>query len=463
MRRERISRRAFLGTTLVAGASLAVTPKLLKAADRKGEESLNMKLLGHHDLGGRDGAGKGGEGMAMATTADGRRIIYVAQESGPGCFSVIDVTDPKSPHLVKQFNVPTPDVRCNSLDLSGQLLVVAYEVRTPGLKPAGITLFDISDAANPVQIGFFDTSGPHSRGVHHVWFVDGRYAYIATGAADFVPTHRNDDEFLMIVDLSDPSYPTEVGRWWYPGTREGDPVPPPPRNPRFDTGYRLHNVDVHAERPDRAYLGYIDGGLVILDLSDPSRPEPLFVGHYDPPATVGFTHTVVPLFSRDLLVISSEAIRDLCEDAPKRIWTWDMGEETRPSPIMSMPDPGNISELCRRGGRFGAHNLWENRPGKLAFHTDRFALGSFFNGGVRLYDISDEDEPKEVAYHIPRAPADSPAGAIQINHIYWDELGIVYGVDRLAGGLYTFEIDREVLEKESSSRPAITPVALGRR
>jgi hypothetical protein len=110
-----------------------------------------------------------------------------------------------------------------------------------------------------------------------------------------------------------------------------------------------------------------------------------------------------------------------------------------------MPEPGNIAQLCLRGGRFGAHNLWENRPGKLAFHSERFALGSFFNGGVRLYDISDPANPAEVAYHVPRAPAGSPAGAIQINHIYWDELGIVYGVDRLAGGLYTFEIEPELL------------------
>jgi hypothetical protein len=64
---------------------------------------------------------------------------------------------------------------------------------------------------------------------------------------------------------------------------------------------------------------------------------------------------------------------------------------------------------------------------------------------VRLYDISDPAHPVEVAYHVPTAPVGSPAGAIQINHIYWDELGIVYGVDRHAGGLYTFAIEPELL------------------
>jgi hypothetical protein len=418
---------------------------LLSAAQQGGGESLNMELLGHHDLGGRESGGKCGEGLAMAATEDGRRIMYVAQESGPGCFSVVDVTDPSSPELVTQINVPTPDVRCNSLDLSDDILVIAHEVRTAGLKPAGMRIFDISDPTSPVEVGFFDTSGPKSRGVHHVWFVDGRYAYIATGASDFVPNRPTDDQFLMIVDLKDPSNPKEVGRWWYPGTRQGDSEPVPPRNPRFDTGYRLHNVDVHSERPDRAYIGYIDGGVAILDISDLSRPTPIFVGQYDPPATVGFTHTVVPLFSRDLLLVSSESVRDFCQDAPKEIWTWDLQDEAHPFPIARVPDPANRDQLCQRGGRFGAHNLWENRRGKLAFFSEHFALGSFFNGGVRLYDISDPAHPVEVAYHVPPAPVGSPAGAIQINHIYWDELGIVYGVDRHAGGLYTFAIEPELL------------------
>jgi hypothetical protein len=250
-----MSRRTFLGGALVGGASLAVSTPLLGSAARSADQSLNMKLLGHHDLGGRDGAGKGGEGFAMTTTEDGRRIMYVAQESGPGCFSVVDVTDPSSPELVAQFDVPNPDVRCNSLDLSGDILVIAHEARTAGLKPAGIRIFDVSDPASPVEVGFFDTSGAHSRGAHHVWFVAGHHAFIATGASDFVPNRPNDDQFLMIVDLKDPSNPKEVGRWWYPGTRQGDSEAVPPRNPRFDTGYRLHNVNVHPERPGRAYVG----------------------------------------------------------------------------------------------------------------------------------------------------------------------------------------------------------------
>ena len=58
---------------------------------------------------------------------------------------------------------------------------------------------------HPKKLSHFDTSGPHSRGVHFVWFTDGRYAYLSTGARDFTPHNPSDDQFLMIVDVSRPA------------------------------------------------------------------------------------------------------------------------------------------------------------------------------------------------------------------------------------------------------------------
>jgi hypothetical protein len=319
--------------------------------------------------------------------------------------------------------------------------VVANQVAQAGQQPAGLRLYDVGDPANPTQLGFFDTSGPNSRGVHHVWFVDGHYAYLSTGSADFTPTNPNDDQFPMIVDVSNPRNPHEVGRWWYPGTRVGDAVPPPARNPALDSGYRSHNIDVYPDHANRAYVGYIDGGVVILDVSDKQHPVAVSVGRFDPPASVGFTHTVLPFFSRDLLIVSNEETTDKCAEAQKRVWTWDATSEQAPKPIFPLPLPANADQLCMAGGRFGAHNLWENRPGPLAFHSERLVLGSFFNGGVRLYDTCDPSEPVELASYVPPAPPGSSAGTIQFNHVYLDERGIGYAVDRLAGGLYSFKVD----------------------
>jgi hypothetical protein len=420
-----------IAATLAAGACTGAV---------QSQGGARLQPQGHIDLGGPQGGGKGGEGIALMTSG-GKRYLFTAAESGPNCFSVVDVTAPGRPELVKQVDVPSPAVRCNSLDLSGHVLAVAHQVAQVGQRPAGLRLYDVSDPATPRELSFFDTSGQRSRGAHFVRFVDGRYAYISTGFADFTPVNPNDDQFLMIVDVSDPQRPHEAGRWWYPGTRQGDSAPPVPRNPTLDTGYRMHNVDVFPDHPNRAYLGYIDGGVVILDISDVQHPQAVSVGKFDPPASVGFTHTVVPFFSRNLLIVSNEETTDRCAEAQKRVWAWSAAQEQSPRPIAPMPLPADADRLCQAGGRFGAHNLWENRPGGLAFHSDRLVLGSFFNGGVRLYDTCDPSRPKELAAYVPPAPPGAPAGTVQINHVYWDERGTGYAVDRFGGGLYTFKVD----------------------
>jgi hypothetical protein len=190
--------------------------------------SHNMKLLAHHELAGFGGLG---EGMAMQQTSDGRRIMWLAHESAPKNFSGVDVTDPRNPKLIVQTDLPHMKLRSNSLDVVGDTMVVAYQASSVGIKPAGIDIFDISKPETPRLISHFDCSGPHSRGVHAVWFVDGRYVHMSSGAPDFQPRNPLDDQFYRVIDLANPSKPQEVGRWWYPGTREGDAAPPPARLP----------------------------------------------------------------------------------------------------------------------------------------------------------------------------------------------------------------------------------------
>jgi hypothetical protein len=58
-----------------------------------------------------------------------------------------------------------------------------------------------------------------------------------------------------------------------PGTREGDEAPQPPRVSPFDSGFRLHTPLVLTDRPDRLYAGWIDGGIIILDIADKAKPK----------------------------------------------------------------------------------------------------------------------------------------------------------------------------------------------
>jgi hypothetical protein len=397
-------------------------------------EARNLSLLAHHEL---DGAGNGGEGMVIQLARNGRRILWVAHESAPTNFTGIDVTDPRKPSIVVQTKLPHERMRSNSLDLAGDLLVVAYQTSSPGLQPAGFEIFDVSDPLSPRSVTLFDASGPTSRGVHHLWFVDGNYVHVASGAPDFTPRNRKDDQFYRIIDVRTPTRPSEVGRWWLPGTRDGDPEPPPVRHPKFDAGFRAHNTNVYPRRPDRAYIGYLDGGAIVLDVSDMAHPRLISRWDYHPPFP-GFTHTVLPLFEPGLLIVSDESTTDGAVDWPKLVWVVDAREETNLVPVSSCPLP--LEAHASRGGRFGAHNLHENRPAPGSWINERVVVGSFFNGGVRAFDVSNPLRPEEVAFYVPPAPKGSRAGAIQINDVFVDERGIVYALDRLIGGLYVLEM-----------------------
>jgi len=398
--------------------------------------SLNMKLLGHHEL---DGFGGIGEGCNMQMTKDGRRILWLAHESAPKNFTGVDVSDPLKPKVVVQTDLPHSRVRSNSLDIVGDVMAVAYQTNAVGLKPAGMDLFDVSVPEKPKLISHFDASGEHSQGAHCLWFVDGEYIHLSCGAPDFHPRDPKDHQIYRIVDVRNPSIPVEVGRWWYPGQREGDSEAPMPRHPKFNGGYRPHNMIVYPERPDRAYIGYIDGGAVILDISDKGRPKEITRYRYSPPFN-GMTHTVMPLPGRDLLVISDESNKDNAADWPKPTWIVDAHVETNLVTISTLPLP-EAESFGKRGGRFGSHNIHENYPGPCSWRSDQIVVGAFFNAGVRAYDISNAFQPQEIAYFVPGAPKLSPKGAIQINDVFVDDRRLVFAVDRFSGGLYVLEMN----------------------
>ena len=284
-------------------------------------EAVNVKLISHDLLKGFGGLG---EGMMIQEAKGGRRIMWLAHEGAPKNFTGVDITDPKNPKVICQTDLPHDNMRSNSLDLCGDILAVAYQtlgpkgLGDPGLDmdPAGVELFDVSDPENPKSISLYSCKGPGSFGVHQLWFADGEYIHFAGGSSDFTAKNVNDSQFYQCIDVRDPANPKEVSRWWLPGTRDSDPEPMPKRHPQFDSGFRAHNTNVYPERPDRLYMCYLDGGTFILDISD--KANPTVVGSWNPhPPYPGFAHTALPLFDRDLLIVTDECVRTRGEDWPK--------------------------------------------------------------------------------------------------------------------------------------------------
>lgn len=397
----------------------------------------NFKLLSHHEL---SGFGNIGEGIAQQKTKDGRYILWMAHEGPPKAYTAVDVTDPRTPKMIVQADLPVTAMRTNSIGVAGDLMVLCYQTRKPGEQPAGLEIYDISEPENPRKLAFLDRSGPYSRGVHQAWFVDGRYVHMSSGAADFQPHDQRDDQFYQIIDIADPTSPKEVGRWWLPGTRiDEEPIK---RHPApSDSGFRAHNTNVYPERPDRAYLGYLDGGVVTLDISDMSAPKMIARWDNSPPFN-GFTHTVLPLFKRNLLIVTDEAVKLDGSDLPKLVWVVDNRDETNPTPIATFPTAGLPEAVRDASGkqkdRIGAHNLHENTPN--SWFSDEIILGAFFGGGLRAYDISNPFQPVEIAYFIPPASPASPTGCISLNDVFVDDRGVVFVTDRHAAGVYALEM-----------------------
>jgi hypothetical protein len=404
-----------------------------------------MRLLNHSDLG---GFGKGGEGLGLHVK-NGRRTLFLAHETAPKNFTAVDVTDPRRPKIVCQTTLPHDKVRSNSLSIVGDVMAVTAQSSEPGVAPAGFELFDISDPTAPRSISVFDTVGGASRGAHYVKLSGDGFAYVSTGMPDWAPKRAKDFQFVVVVDVRDLTKPKEVGRWWLPGTEKRDTeVLPTPVDPEDDWGYRPHNINVFPERPDRAYVGYLDGGVIILDISDRGRPKMISRFDYHPPRKAGFTHTVVPLFERGLLLVSDEALIHPAglpvkhEGAGwdhKLVWIMDASYERNVSPVSTLPMPP-LEEFRFRGGRFGAHNIHENDPVPTAFTSDQIVFGAFFNAGVRVYDIKNHLRPEEIGSFVPATIPGSKFGAAQMNDVYVDENRIIYATERTSGGLYVLEL-----------------------
>jgi hypothetical protein len=384
------------------------------ALDERGQPDVeNMRLVGHNDLGGR------GDCMHV-NVVDGYAYVGHMGENGIGT-SILDVRNPSAPRLVAQLSVP-PHTHSHKVQVVGDVLLVNYEqLGRTGKGVTGLTVFDVSRPAQPLEIGFLPMEG---KGVHRMTYWEPPYAYVTGSDAGWT------DQFFMVVDLTDPAKPREVGRWWLPGmwTAGGEQSTTPPGR-----RYALHHA---LPRGDRAYMGWWDAGLVILDIADKTQPR--FISRLDFGAEVsGATHTAFPVPGKDVLIVTDESVANDCAEVPKIVRVVDIADEHNPRVIATFPIPeGNY---CGRGGRFGAHNLHEMRPGSLVDANTIYV--TYFNAGVRVVDIGDPARPREIGHFVPEAPAGRQS--IQMNDITVAPDGLVYATDRFAGGLYVFELLRE--------------------
>jgi len=153
---------------------------------------------------------------------------------------------------------------------------------------------------------------------------------------------------------------------------------------------------------------------------------------------------------REFVMIVNETFREECGEARQMVWFVDTTIEKYPMVVSNWTVPEASGNFCTRGGRFGAHSSNEDMG---APYYQKLTFITFFNAGVRVLDVRNPYQPKEVAYFIPPiSEATSQrcgviAGkqrcsnaTIQSNNAETDDRGYIYVADRSSTGLHILEL-----------------------
>ena len=409
----------------------------------KPDYAYNLKIIGHSDQGGRP------DGVQLMVNKEYAITGHMFSDG----FSVIDVRDPRNPKPV-HYEPSAPNTWNIHLQTAGDLMLVinaknmfaaeefqneaeyysgqigkkvgtadAEQPRERNWK-AGMTVYNIANPAEPKEIAFMPVDGG---GIHRLWYTGGNWAYASVLLDVFT------DYIFMTIDISDPTKPKEAGRYWLPGMNAAAGEMPDDASRRGG----LHHAIIHG---DRAYGAWRDAGLVIMDISDRTNPTLITHKNWSPPYGGG-THNALPLPDRDLLIVADEAVLDHAADGIKYIWIFDIREPKNPVSIATFPTPDD-ADYVAKGGHFGPHNIYENRPDGLVSSDTIYS--TYQNAGVRVFEISNAYQPKEVAAFVPPEPvtlADKRPNrqkVIQSCDVWVSKDGLVYTND-FNGGLCILE------------------------
>jgi len=397
-----------------------------------GWTASNMKAIGYSDL---EGAGA----FKMAIRHIGEHwYLYMGHLWKRG-WTIADVTDPANPKVVKF--IPGPENTWTiQMDLHDNIMLTSIGnfAQSWGGDPTkpneeGVLIWDISNPTSPELYSHWKVGSP--AGTHRNGYPGGKYAYLSAA----VPGYKSN--ILQILDISDPKNPKEAGRWWMPGQKDGEQP-------------ALQNVGFHGPAiidGDRAYLGY-GGSVIILDIADKSSPK--LVGRLDfaPPFKGGFTgvHDVLPIPGKSALFVHSEGgggdtpdMAPTCAGPLDLTAMVDIKDPTKPRlmslfPLPVPPKGEPYTDFCDKGGRFGPHNtnLEQHLP-DVEKQADLIYL-TYFNAGLRIFNIQDPRMPKETGWFIPPTPTKRigpiPAKLVtQAEDVLVDTRGNIYLTDKQWG------------------------------
>jgi hypothetical protein len=397
--------------------------------------SKNVTAVGYADLEGRPA-------FKLALHKAGSRwYLYTATFWHPG-LNIVEVTDPTKPRFVRFIDGPA-NTWTLQIQIAEGRMITSFEKIAPGWghRPdlpyeEGFLVWDLADPEDPKKLGHFKTGGS---GTHRNYYDGGRYVY-ATGLPEGYEGH-----ILQIVDIDDPTHPVEVSRWWRQGQWVANGESGAPHATALHGGAYV--------RGERAYLPYGGGGFVILDISDKHKPTLVSDLPFSPPfQSFIAVHTAQPLLKRELVVVNSEAIAENCNEPLGYAGIVDVKDEKHPRlmslfPLPQPPEGAPYRNFCEKGGRFGPHNQHQWQYQDILLHDEDLVFLTYFNAGLRVFDISDERLPREIAYFVPPDPVERrgllPKSKLvcQTEDVLADARGYIYISDK-NHGVYVLRLNR---------------------
>lgn len=385
--------------------------------------TFNTELVGHLVL---EGSGFNSDiavnGDYVYVGSDGRTEIC----PGTGV-RVIDVSDPAQPESVSGFagadefpGTATPSVwvgQVNTRQFQGVLAAVAVQLcdenqtASVARRFAGLAIYDVGDPTNPVLLTTVH-SGDYTGGASHVDLIsDGDRLLAAATVPQSYLGHPKSLGDVRIYDLTRLFDIRELADWDV--RRDGPPLLVGTLG-RLAGDQSLAGESVVWVDPIHLVVSHSVAGLVTLDVSDASSP--VYAG--STATWDAYTYLFSPKvrvvpdlavghgwpFGDSLLLLNDHRLQPAL-DADGEPTAW--GRQR----LFDLTDPANPRLVTTIGvtkrGVDGAVILDGIYSPRASIPLgDSFQVVTWLSGGVRIIDLKDPSEPREVAYFVPPSRPD---------------------------------------------------------
>jgi hypothetical protein len=362
----------------------------------------------------------------------------------PAGVAVLDMSDPRNPRRTDTLITPAMLSPHESLNISVQRGILAAVLGNPAAYPGGVDVYDISrDCRHPEPLAAAFLASPF-----------GHESGMAPDGMTFYPTSIGTND-TTAVDLSNPRLPRQV---WHG---------------KFNT----HGMSV-SDDGNRGYFATGDG-LVIADLSEVQarRPNPqvreisrlawsnMTIPQIAIPVTIGGKPYVVEVDEYSQAAGGGGVTGHGQRVGAARII--DVSDETRPRVVsnirLDVHQPENRAAIA---GDYGTQSPVQGYAAHYCNVPRRVEPGIFacsmILSGLRVFDIRDPENPREIAYHMAPPSTISATGAPVIDEranwamsqpAFAPERGEIWYSDGTSG-FYALKMDPAVWPFPTETGPA---------